>query len=285
MVLLPVVWLVAVCGQVTFLVAGLAGAALTLPRRPIAAGVLLGIAASLKPQLLVFAPLALIAARQWRVLFAAGATGAALGLASAAIWGIRAWRDWLAAMPRFQNEVILANPALRQDEITPFALLANSDLPGGWAFLLTPVAAGLVWAVFRRTDEAQDRMIALFAAALLVAPYAMNYEACLFAPGIAAYLARRHDRLWPLYATVACVFTAGLVYGPAPIFAALMLPLSSATFGPRPWIVLDSGWLRGLPSGRQARRPEGARARAFARDWQSSLAGDPGAANRPRLRR
>lgn len=224
--LFPAVWLVAVAGQATFLIGGLVLAALTLRRRPLVAGALLGAAAAVKPQLLIFAPLALVATRDWRALAAAGATGLGACALSAGVWGTDLWTSWLQALPRFQAEVF-AQPRLTADAITPYAMLAHAGAQGGWAFLLAPVAASLVWITFRRTEAAADRSIALFAAALAVSPYAMNYEAALFAPAVAAYLARTDDRLWPLYATAACLYTMGLVHGATPVVAALVLLVSS----------------------------------------------------------
>jgi hypothetical protein len=227
MALFPVAWLVGFCGQVTFLIGGLVAAALTLRHRPILAGVLLGLAAAVKPQMLILMPLALVATRQWRTLFAAGATGAVLCLTAAAIWGVGYWGQWLQALSRFHAEVILPNPGLVDDGITPYAVLTAHGLPGAWAFLLAPLAAALVWVAFRKTESAPDRLIVLFAATLMISPYAMNYEAALLLPAVAAYLARTEDRLWPLYATVACIYTVALAYGFASVAAALVLPLST----------------------------------------------------------
>lgn len=243
MILFPVVWLVALCGQITFLVGGLVAAALTLRHRPILAGVLLGVAAALKPQLLVFAPLGLIAAREWKTLLAAGLTGLAACLASAAIWGVDPWIAWLAALPRFHTEVLLKEPVLLAHSIAPAALFNRAGLSWMWTLLLAPFAVALVWTTFRRTTYAPDRLVAVFAAALMISAYAMHYEACLFAPAVAAYLARTEDRLWPFYASIAVLFTMGLVYCPAPLAMALLLPASS-------WLRLDG-------EGARAWRPGG----------------------------
>lgn len=227
MALFPVAWLVAICGQVTFLVAGLVAGALTLRHRPIAAGVLLGIAAAVKPQMLLFVPIGLVATGQWRTLAAAGVTGLVLCLGSAALWGVDLWPQWLAALSRFHAEVILTNPLLIRAGITPYSMLALHGLPSALAFLLAPFAVALVWITFRRTESAPDRLIAVAAAALAVSPYAMHYEAAMLLPAIAAYMARTKDRLWPLYATVGCVYTMGLAYGFTPVAVALVLPLST----------------------------------------------------------
>jgi len=240
MILFPPAAMIAYCGQATFLVGGLVAGALTLRSRPLVAGALFGIAAAIKPQMLLLLLLALLADRQWRTILAVALTGAVLCLASAVVWGVGYWRMWVEAMPRFHSEVILANPELMADTITPYAMLVQNGLPGAWAFLLAPVAMALVWLTFRGTAEVADRLIVLFAAALMVSPYAMHYEAALLLPAVAVYMARTGDRLWPLYVATACLYAAAPRYGFSPVAAALLLPLS--------------GWLRTLALAPPAQR-------------------------------
>lgn len=220
----PAVALVIYCGQITLLIGGLVLAGLAMRRRALLAGVLFGVAAALKPQMLIFAPLALLAEGQWKTLASAGLTGLLLAAASVGLWGVGTWFDWLEAVPRFQQEVIFTNPSLVADAITPYAALSRLGLPGAWAFLLIPVAALAVWIVFRRTEDLADRLIVVLGAALVASPYAMNYEAALLAPGVAAYMARKADRLWPLYLILAIVYVSALSLGFVAIAAALALP-------------------------------------------------------------
>lgn len=219
LVLLPPVALVAVCGQVTFLIGGLVLAGLALRDRRILAGVLFGVAAAIKPQLLVLLPFALLAEARWRTAAATGATGLALCAASAGIWGLQPWLDWIGALGRFRH-VIFDNPALVADAVTPYAFLQTQGLDGALAFLLAPAAAAWVWLTFRRTPHLPDRLIALLGGALLVSPYAMNYELALFAPAVAVYLARTGRRAWPVYALASVAWFA------APPFAGLLAVLS-----------------------------------------------------------
>lgn len=191
------------CGQVTFLVGGLAIAGLMLRDRSVLAGVLLGLAAVVKPQLVLLAPIALLAERRWRTLFAMGLTGSVVCAAAALVFGIQPWFDWLTALPRF-HQVIFTHPGLVADAVTPYAFLQGHGLPGAWSYALAPLAAAGVWFAFRRPEVgAPDRLIAFFGAGLLLTPYAMNYELALFAPAVAAYLMRTQDRLWPLYVLLA----------------------------------------------------------------------------------
>ena len=222
MLLSPVVFAI-LCGQTTLLIGGLVvgGLALLAPR-PLVAGLLFGIAAAVKPQIVVLVPIALIAEGRWRTLLAAGATVGGLAGASAAIWGLAPWLDWLAALPRFQG-VIANDLNLVKSAVTPFAVLQLLGVDGRWALVLAPLAPVAVWMVFRRTSDVADRSIAIFASTLLVSPYAMNYEAALLAPAAATYLMRVADRRWPAYVVAAaiCVQLGVGVFSP---LAAAALP-------------------------------------------------------------
>ncbi|HEV7385318.1 MAG TPA: glycosyltransferase family 87 protein, partial [Phenylobacterium sp.] len=175
LMLAPPVVLVMFCGQVTLLIGGLVtGGLVLLPRRPVLAGVLFGVAAAVKPQLLVLVPIALLAEGRWRTLAAAAATGVGLVAASVMIWGVEPWFAWLSALHRFQA-LIFPEPAMVAALITPYGFLQANGLNGAWAFLLAPFAVWLAWSTFRRSADIADRSLAIFAGALLISPYAMNY--------------------------------------------------------------------------------------------------------------
>ncbi len=85
-------------GQIGFLIAALLGLALLdLDRRPVRAGLLLGLL-SLKPHLVVAVPVALIAAGRWRAVVAATATVLALAALSWAALGGATWAAFLASI-------------------------------------------------------------------------------------------------------------------------------------------------------------------------------------------
>jgi hypothetical protein len=187
--------LVLVTGQVTFFVAALSVAGLyALKRRPALAGVLFGLAGALKPQALVLLPLALLATRNWRALATAAATVAAAVLVSALLFGLHAWSEWIAAVPRFQR-MVMAAKALERGMITPTALGHTLQLdPGGldtWRLVFGVGAAVMVWMVFRRSADPARRLAALLGGGLFVTPYAMHYDAALLAPAAALMLTHR----------------------------------------------------------------------------------------------
>ena len=195
MLLAPPSVLVLVTGQVTFLVAALSVAALyALRSRSALAGVLFGVAGALKPQALVLLPLALLATREWRTLLTAGATVALVALASALAFGVGAWAQWIAAVPRFQR-MVMASSGLERGMITPTALGHTLRLDPGqldaWRALFALGAAVMVWMVFRRSDDPARRLAALLGGGLFVTPYAMHYDAALLAPAAALMLTHR----------------------------------------------------------------------------------------------
>jgi hypothetical protein len=195
MVLAPPSVLVLVTGQVTFLVAALTVAALYwLKPRPALAGVLFGIAGALKPQALVLLPLALLATREWRALLTAAATVALVVLVSALVFGLGAWTDWIAAVPRFQR-MVMSSPGLQRGMITPTALGHTLKLDPGaldvWRLAFGLGAAVMAWMVFRRTADPARRLAALLGGGLFVTPYAMHYDAALLAPAAALMLTHR----------------------------------------------------------------------------------------------
>jgi hypothetical protein len=223
-ILSPCALLVIDCGQMPFIMGGLVIGALMLKDRPILAGVLLGVAACLKPQFVLLAPLAFLAEGRIRTLLVCGLTGVMVCAASALIWGPDIWFDWLAALPRFK-ELVTTNRGLLATGATPYAWLTGSGYNGAWAYLLILPAIAAVWFTFaNEKTETPDRLIALFGAILLISPYAMNYEYVLLAPAVALYLSRIRDPRWPLYALATAGFLS-FIWTPPALYFALALPL------------------------------------------------------------
>ena len=85
-------------GQNAFLTAALlGGTTLLLDKRPVLAGVLLGLLCY-KPHLALLAPVALAAGGRWRSFAAAAATVAAVVGLSVALFGLDTWRAYLTAL-------------------------------------------------------------------------------------------------------------------------------------------------------------------------------------------
>lgn len=185
--LMPPVVLAALTGQTGFLLGGMMMLGLEmLEKRPVRAGLLLGMATAIKPQLFLLVPVALIVARDWRALAGWGAGGAAMLLVSLLLFGAGAWLDWIAALPRFQV-LFERSPTLVASAISPYALARRMGWPAAWVLASAAVPAlAAVWNTFRRRGGVARRLIALVGGALLVSPYAMNYELAVLVPAIVA---------------------------------------------------------------------------------------------------
>jgi hypothetical protein len=242
-------------GQNGFLTAGLAGfALLALDRRPVVAGVLIGLLA-IKPHLAVLFPLALAAEGRWRTFAAAAAT--ALGLTALSVsafgWG---------TMQAFLYDVMTVR-GLVDDRLLDWV-----QLPSVYVFALSLglspraaivlhlfvalAAAAGVWFAWRAGEAPREAKFATLASAsLLVSPYIFFYD--LTWTGLAiAWLAklgmRRGFRPGEREFLLGAWLASGLV---GPLYFLSTVQLS--------WLLPFALIIAGL---RQALRPIGAAARA-----------------------
>ncbi len=226
----PAVVLAVFAGQGALLVAGLTIlAALELKGRPRLAGALFAIAAVLKPQALLLAPVALLACGAFEALASAVVVGAVLIGLSAALFGPARWTEWLAALAPFQA-VVDGVPALKANLITPLGLADDLGLTGAaslaWraAFALAGVA--LVWRAWSRPMDSARRLAVLLAGGLLVAPYALVYDAAILAPAAAVMAVgalAASDRTLRLVALAAISAVATPYLGAAAVLAFVVL--------------------------------------------------------------
>jgi len=209
---LPVV-AAAYSGQPTLLVAALILFGLArLDDHPVSAGVLLGLAAILKPQLLLLAPVALIAGRHWRGIVAASVTALIAVIVAVLLFGIDLWRSWIEALPRFQALIDGHDPLLR-NALSPnaAALRMGADSIGVIVAMLV-IAVPVVAFVFARRRDGPSRLVALIGGALLISPYGMNYELTTLAPVVLALpLQRLRDLVLPLVFVVSMAATVSVV--------------------------------------------------------------------------
>jgi hypothetical protein len=185
-------WLVAaLSGQVSLFVGALTVAGVTA-RSPWFAGLAFASAGMIKPQSLIALPIALVAARDWRV---AGATAAAVvGILAGSVLmaGIAPWLKWIEALPLFRD--VLAARQLDALGVGANALAIRFDLPLIYS-LGVLLGAACTWAAFRRPDPL-DRYAALVCGAALISPYMLHYDlAGLGAVAVAMLLDRQRGRL------------------------------------------------------------------------------------------
>jgi hypothetical protein len=188
----PSVWWVLGLGQNSFLNASLmAAGTLLLEERPWLAGMAFG-ALCYKPHLGLLVPMALLAGRQWRAFAAAGATVAAICLATLALYGPETWHAFFA-MALHSDQAIGGGDVLFAAHIDPSGALryAGLALPaaraiGGLLALATVLAVAWAW---WRPVSAPTRYALLAAGTLIVVPFALFYDLVL-ASLAAAWLVR-----------------------------------------------------------------------------------------------
>lgn len=192
----PATVVAATAGQNGLLTAGLfMGALLLVDRRPVLAGVLVGLL-SFKPQVALLLPVILLAQRAWSTALMAVATAALAALAATVAFGAGIWADFLAALPAFRDTMAGGDgvgPLVRQQP-TVTALADGLGLPkavgGALQLAVAVLVAGVLYVVYRR---GRDRGLQAAAAAfgvLLAAPYAVVYDLPVAALGVV--MAARH---------------------------------------------------------------------------------------------
>ena len=210
-----------VTGQAGFLTAALLiGGMVLLPKRPLAAGLLLGLLV-MKPQLGLVLPLALLAGREGRAL--AGAAASALGLLvlSVLVFGWAPWQAWLGNAGLF---AAIASEGLagwhRMASVYGALRLAGLASGPAWAVhalvaLAAAAAAALIW--YRRAGI-EARAAALAAATALASPYLFVYDMLILVVPFLWLVGLGRHRLWLGFAWavlfLALVQVAGWSGGP-----------------------------------------------------------------------
>ena len=212
----PAVFVGALLGQTSLLVAALfGGAALTLDRSPRLAGVLIGCLV-FKPQLAVLAPLALAAAGRWQAFIAAAVTVVILVLGSVAAFGVESWSAFFTVLPSVKSWN--GGPDTHFDLFASLyaaaRLLQMSDMTAGIVQLLAAIAAiAALWLIARHRPGGAAEMSMLVVATGFCVPFLGDYDLLIFAvPGI--WLGREAARTgWLPYerAGLAVLFLAPLM--------------------------------------------------------------------------
>ncbi len=186
MALSPAAVLAALVGQSVLLAAGLILlAVIELEHRPRLGGALFALAAAIKPQAALLAPIGLLAGGAFEALASAAVVEAILVGLSVVCFGPARWTEWLGSFQAFQA-VIDSAPGLVAGVITPAgaarALGLTGMAAGLWRATFALLGVGLVWRAFSQPGRVSSRMSALAAGSLLAAPYAMHYDGTLLVP-------------------------------------------------------------------------------------------------------
>jgi hypothetical protein len=216
------------------------------------AGVCFGLL-TVKPQLGLMIPLALIVSGRWRVIASACITALGLALASLATFGVATWRGWVAVSP-------LARRALEEEWVgsekmqSAFAAVrllhgALGLAYGVQAAVALAAAAILVQVMRRRPSEtlAPDALAqgaTLATASLLASPFMLDYDLMLLSLPL-AWLVREQAKGGALPWEKTAMFVAfllplvsrlvadrlGIPIGPPIVFALLLVVARRALAG------------------------------------------------------
>jgi hypothetical protein len=197
-----------------------------LDRRPVIAGVLLGLLC-FKPQLGLLVPVALIAARLWRPFLSAAVTTAAVLALSVALFGTESWVSFFEVTTVYQTRLLgEAEGLFLNIVVTPYmsARLLGLDLPVRYLlqalFILCAVAG--VYAAYRKEVGRPLQAVVLLAGVLLASPYGYHYDLPLAAA--AAVWAYKH------------ALEAGFLPGERIVLALVwLLPLLVVFLNPMGW--------------------------------------------------
>jgi alpha-1,2-mannosyltransferase len=169
----------AIIGQAGLLTAAIfAAALLSIERRPLLAGLLLG-CLIIKPQLGIMIPIALLAGRQWRTLAGACLSSAGLLLLSLLLFGIQPFVAMMSIMPLFGS---IANEGLTgwHKMASLYAALSLIGVAAqiAWAAHIAAafLAAVLLYRCWRANCHWQAKGASLAAATTLASPYLYIYD-------------------------------------------------------------------------------------------------------------
>jgi hypothetical protein len=161
------------CGQISLFIGALIIGGLSTAN-PRWRGALLAVAAVIKPQSLLAAPVALIAERNLRAIGWAIIASCALLLASVVLFGVETWVRWANEIPVWRSFVVAHG--IDRNDIGVYGMLRSFGLPG-WTYAIgVPLGIATSWLAFRREARLVDRYAAFVCATVLMSPYTLSYD-------------------------------------------------------------------------------------------------------------
>lgn len=190
--LAPVTMISLIYGQNGLLVSALiVGGMRLMGRRPIVGGVLLGLA-TIKPQIGVLIPFALIAAGQWRTLIAASVTALLLVVTSGLAFGWDMLPGWLHAIANHASYVERSVNQYLKPTVMATLTLAGVPLTAAYAIqTLVGVAVTVIVCLCFKRGADDMSIAALQVGTFLVTPYVFRYDMPILANAVFLYARRR----------------------------------------------------------------------------------------------
>lgn len=187
-------------GHNGFLTASLLGGGLLLlDRRPVLAGMLLGLLAY-KPQFGLVLPVALLAGRRWTAMASAAATVTLMTLGTLAAFGAGSWRAFQSSLA-FTQTVVLEEGNTGWEKVqSAFSAMRAVGAGVGTAYAVQGVLTGavvlaLAWLWQGRADM-RLKSAALMAGTLLSTPYVLDYDMVVLGPALAFMASWELERGW-----------------------------------------------------------------------------------------
>jgi len=182
-------------GQNGFLTGALLiGGLRLMERHPVWAGILFGFL-TIKPQLGLLVPVALLACGAWRAILSACATTVGLVVASIVLFGTAPWHSYITETMPYQRDILETGTGLFTEMMpTPFMAARLSGLGTTAGYVLNGMTALVsvlivAWA-YRQAGIGRDLRVAIFAiATFLTSPYAFNYDMTILSAGLIGLLA------------------------------------------------------------------------------------------------
>lgn len=179
-------------GHDGFLTAGLVGLALALiERRPWLSGIFLGLL-TYKPQFGILFPFALLASRNWRVVFSATATSIMFGITATVAFGYQVWPSFIGALIERASS-LSEDPALNLPLVSVFGFLRLVDVSAHVSWIaqlaVTAIVAATISVLWARPIPYYLKAASLGIGSLLAAPHAISYDVCILSIAVAFLVA------------------------------------------------------------------------------------------------
>ena len=169
--------------------------------RPIVAGICFGLL-TVKPQLGLLIPFALILMGAWRTIFTAAVVALGLAVVSWLAYGSTPWADFSTYTVGMQA-YYLANPGggVAWLGSAPYIYAWFLGLPSQWCYVFQamvalPVAGAALW-YFAGAADYRLRVSILAVASVIITPYSMAYDLAIPIAAVLAYLLYTSDTVEP----------------------------------------------------------------------------------------
>ena len=211
----PAAFINVLVGQNGFLTASLIGGMLyLLPKRPVLAGISLGLL-SYKPQYGLLFPLVLIAAAEWTVLVTAAIVAAAIAAVSSLAFGTESWQAFFHWIPMFSQAFLTEGraPWFKMQSIFALVRYVGGAEQLAWIFqwVLTAAIAVVLVLMWRSRLPYALKAAMLAAATLLTTPYLFMSDLVVLAIAVAFLIRAELDDGFARHEVMALVLVFALL--------------------------------------------------------------------------